>query len=102
VAYPSDRDQVDPRQSFRNNISKETSLLAAKLAGRLNLFFTPKMAPGLKLIEGFSSKSRPLRPAPHAGVFKSTNSGERIMAGIDDVNSHPVIHTWSYRLPNEA
>jgi hypothetical protein len=23
---------------------------------------------------------------------------ERIMAGIDDVNRHPVIHTWSYKL----
>jgi hypothetical protein len=24
------------------------------------------------------------------------------MAGIDDVNRHPVIHTWSYRLAEAA
>jgi hypothetical protein len=23
------------------------------------------------------------------------------MAGIDDVNRHPVIHTWSYKLAEE-
>ena len=27
---------------------------------------------------------------------------ERIMAGIEDVNRHPVIHTWSYRLAEAA
>ena len=27
---------------------------------------------------------------------------ERIMAGIDDVNRHPVIHTWSYKLAEAA
>jgi hypothetical protein len=26
---------------------------------------------------------------------------QRTMAGIDDVNRHPVIHTWSYK-PAEA
>ena len=24
------------------------------------------------------------------------------MAGIDDVNRHPVIHTWSYKLADDA
>jgi hypothetical protein len=24
------------------------------------------------------------------------------MAGIDDVNRHPVIHTWSYKLADAA
>jgi hypothetical protein len=27
---------------------------------------------------------------------------QRIMAGIDDVNRHPVIHTWSYKLAEAA
>jgi hypothetical protein len=27
---------------------------------------------------------------------------ERIMAGIADVNRHPVIHTWSYKLAEAA
>jgi hypothetical protein len=26
----------------------------------------------------------------------------RIMAGIEDVNRHPVIHTWSYKLAEAA
>jgi hypothetical protein len=27
---------------------------------------------------------------------------ERIMAGIEDVNRRPVIHTWSYKLAEAA
>jgi hypothetical protein len=27
---------------------------------------------------------------------------ERIMAGIQDINCHPVIHTWSYKLADTA
>jgi hypothetical protein len=27
---------------------------------------------------------------------------ERIMFGIKDVNRHPVIHTWSYKLAEAA
>jgi hypothetical protein len=27
---------------------------------------------------------------------------QRIMAGIDDVNRHPVIHSWSYKLNDAA
>jgi hypothetical protein len=27
---------------------------------------------------------------------------QRIMAGIDDVNRHPVIHKWSYKLAEAA
>jgi hypothetical protein len=27
---------------------------------------------------------------------------ERIMLGIEDVNRHPVIHTWSYKLAEAA
>jgi hypothetical protein len=27
---------------------------------------------------------------------------ERILAGIKDVNRHPVIHTWSYKLAKAA
>jgi len=31
-----------------------------------------------------------------------TELKERVMAGIDDVNRHPVIHTWSYKLAEAA
>jgi hypothetical protein len=27
---------------------------------------------------------------------------QRIIAGINDVNRHPVIHTWSYKLAEAA
>jgi hypothetical protein len=27
---------------------------------------------------------------------------QRIMAGIDDINRYPVIHTWSYKLAEAA
>jgi hypothetical protein len=27
---------------------------------------------------------------------------ERIMAGVNDVNRYPVIHTWSYKLAEVA
>jgi hypothetical protein len=27
---------------------------------------------------------------------------ERIMAAIDDINRHPVVHTWSYKLDQAA
>jgi len=26
---------------------------------------------------------------------------QRIIAGIDEVNRYPVIHTWSYKLPRQ-
>ncbi len=34
----------------------------------------------------------------HIRVTSKQELKERIMAGIDDVNRHPVIHTWSYKL----
>src|SRR4029077_16598116 len=34
----------------------------------------------------------------HIRVASKHELKERIMAGIDDVNRHPVIHTWSYKL----
>jgi len=34
----------------------------------------------------------------HIRVTSKHELRERIMAGIDDVNRYPVIHTWSYKL----
>lgn len=34
----------------------------------------------------------------HVRVTSKHELKERIVAGIDDVNRHPVIHTWSYKL----
>jgi hypothetical protein len=38
----------------------------------------------------------------HIRVTSKHELKERIMAGIDDVNRHPVIHTWSYKLAEAA
>src|ERR1700721_1826292 len=65
--------------------------------GRFDFTFTPKHGSWLNLIEGFFSKfaRSVLR---HIRVASKHELKERIMAGIDDVNRHPVIHTWSYKL----
>jgi hypothetical protein len=44
---------------------------------------------------------QPQRLASHR-VASKQELRERIMAGIEDVNRHPVIHTWSYRLAEAA
>jgi transposase len=80
------------------HISKETKAwLDKQPAGRFEFTFTPKHGSWLNLIEGFFSKfaRSVLR---HIRVSSKHELRERIMAGIDDVNSHPVIHTWSYKL----
>jgi transposase len=83
------------------HISKETrAWLAQQPAGRFEFTFTPKHGSWLNLIEGFFSKlaRSVLR---HIRVASKQELTDRIMAGIDDFNCHPVVHTWSYRL-NEA
>jgi transposase len=80
------------------HISKETrAWLDRRPAGRFEFTFTPKHGSWLNLIEGFFSKfaRSVLR---HIRVTSKHELKERIMAGIDDVNRYPVIHTWSYKL----
>ena len=80
------------------HISKETrAWLDTRPAGRFDFTFTPKHGSWLNLIEGFFSKfaRSVLR---HIRVTSKHELKQRIMAGIDDVNRHPVIHTWSYKL----
>src|SRR5215475_306044 len=84
------------------HISRETKAwLATQPAGRFAFTFTPKHGSWLNLIEGFFSKfaRSVLR---HIRVTSKHELKERIMAGIDDVNRHPVIHTWSYKLTDAA
>jgi transposase len=80
------------------HISRETKAwLNSRPRGRFAFTFTPKHGSWLNLIEGFFSKFA--RPAlRHIRVASKQELKERIMAGIDDVNRHPVIHTWSYKL----
>ena len=74
------------------HISRETrAWLDARPSGRFQL----------NLIEGFFSKfaRSVLR---HIRVTSKHELQERIMAGIDHANRHPVIHTWSYKLAEAA
>src|SRR6201994_3061083 len=84
------------------HISRETTAwLATRPPGRFEFTFTPKHGSWLNLIEGFFSKfaRSVLR---HIRVTSKHELKERIMAGIDDVNRRPVIHTWSYKLADAA
>ena len=84
------------------HISRETQAwLAAQPVGRFEFTFTPKHGSWLNLIEGFFSKfaRSVLR---HIRVASKQELKQRIMAGIEDVNRYPVIHTWSYNLTEAA
>src|SRR5712672_2345404 len=84
------------------HISKATKTwLADRPAGRFEFTFTPKHGSWLNLVEGFFSKfaRSVLR---HIRVASKQELKERIMAGIDDVNRYPVVHTWSYKLAKAA
>jgi transposase len=84
------------------HISKETKTwLAARPDGRFEFTFTPKHGSWLNLIEGFFSKfaRSVLR---HIRVTSKHELKERIMAGVEEVNRYPVIHTWSYKLAEVA
>jgi transposase len=98
VAYPTGTATRLILDNHSARISKETKAsLDKQPAGRFEFTFTPKHGSWLNLIEGFFSKfaRSVLR---HMRVSSKHELRERIMAGIDDVNSHPVIHTWSYKL----
>jgi transposase len=84
------------------HISKETrAWLETRPAGRFEFTFTPTHGSWLNLIEGFFSKfaRSVLR---HIRVTSKPELKQRIMAGIAEVNRHPLIHTWSYKLAEAA
>ena len=102
AAYPAGTAIKVILDNHSAHISKETQAwLATQPAGRFAFTFTPKHGSWLNLIEGFFSKfaRSVLR---HIRVASKHELKERIMAGIDDVNRHPVIHTWSYKLAEVA
>jgi hypothetical protein len=72
--------------------------LARQTAGwPLAFTLTPKHGSWLNLIEGFFSKlaRSVLR---HIRVTTKQELKDRIMAAMAEFNSHPVVHTWSYKL----
>ena len=102
AAYPASTAIKLILDNHSAHISRETrAWLAAQPAGRFEFTFTPKHGSWLNLIEGFFSKfaRSVLR---HIRVASKQELKERIMAGIEDVNRYPVIHTWSYKLAEVA
>ena len=98
AAYPSSTAIKLILDNHSAHISKETKAwLDQQPEGRFEFTFTPKHGSWLNLIEGFFSKfaRSVLR---HIRVSSKHELKDRIMAGIDDVNEHPVVHTWSYKL----
>ena len=102
AAYPASTAIKLILDNHSAHISRETQAwLAAQPANRFEFTFTPKHGSWLNLIEGFFSKfaRSVLR---HIRVASKQELKERIMAGIEDVNRYPVIHTWSYKLAEAA
>lgn len=102
AAYPASTAIKLILDNHSAHISKETKTwLDTRPAGRFQFTFTPKHGSWLNLIEGFFSKfaRSVLR---HIRVTSKHELKARIMAGIDDVNRHPVVHTWSYKLAEAA
>jgi transposase len=102
AAYPTDTAIKLILDNHSAHISKETKAwLAAQPAGRFEFTFTPKHGSWLNLVEGFFSKLarsvlRQIR------VASKQELKDRIMAAMDDINQHPVVHTWSYKLDKVA
>jgi transposase len=102
AAYPASTAIKLILDNHSAHISRETrTWLATRPPGRFEFTFTPTHGSWLNLIEGFFSKfaRSVLR---HIRVASKHELKERIMAGIEDVNRHPVIHTWSYKLAEAA
>jgi transposase len=101
AAYPASTAIKLILDNHSAHVSRETTAWLATRPNRFEFTFTPKHGSWLNLIEGFFSKFarsvlRQIR------VASKHELKERIMAGIDEVNRHPVIHTWSYKLAEAA
>jgi len=102
AAYPAQTAIKVILDNHSAHISRETrAWLATRPDGRFQFTFTPKHGSWLNLVEGFFSKfaRSVLR---HIRVTSKYELKQRIMAGINDINRHPVIHTWSYKLADAA
>jgi transposase len=102
AAYPSDAAIKLILDNHSAHISKETKAwIAAQPEGRFSFVFTPKHGSWLNLVEGFFSKmARSL--LRRIRVASKTELKARILAYLDDLNSEPVIHTWTYKIGEAA
>ncbi len=102
AAYPADTAIKLILDNHSAHISKETKAwLETQLVGRFAFTFTPKHGSWLNLVEGFFSKlaRSVLR---HIRVASKQELKKRIMVAIDDINQHPIVHSWSYKLDQAA
>ena len=102
AAYPAQTAIKLILDNHSAHISRETTAwLATRPPGRFEFTFTPTHGSWLNLVEGFFSKfaRSVLR---HIRVASKHELKQRIMAGIKDINRHPVIHSWSYKLAEAA
>ncbi len=84
------------------HISKETKAwLDTRPEGRFCFVFTPKHASWLNLVEGFFSKmARSM--LRHMRVASKAELKTRILAYLEDINTDPVVHTWTYKIGEAA
>lgn len=102
TAYPADTAIKLILDNHSAHVSKETKAwLANQRDGRFSLVFTPKHGSWLNLVEGFFSKMA-RSVLRHIRVASKAELKSRIMAYLDDVNSEPVIHTWTYKIGEAA
>jgi len=102
AAYPADTAIKLILDNHSAHVSKEAKAwLDAQPEGRFSLVFTPKHGSWLNLVEGFFSKmARSM--LRHIRVASKGELKSRILAYLDDVNSEPVIHTWTYKIGEAA
>lgn len=102
AAYPADTAIKLILDNHSAHISKETKAwLAARPEGRFSFVFTPKHGSWLNLVEGFFSKMA-RSVLRHIRVASKAELKARILAYLDDINSEPVIHTWTYKIDAAA
>ncbi len=102
AAYPVDTAIKLILDNHSAHISKETKAwLAARPEGRFSFVFTPKHGSWLNLVEGFFSKMA-RSVLRHIRVASKAELKARILAYLDDINSEPVIHTWTYKIGEVA
>jgi transposase len=102
AAYPADTAIKLILDNHSAHVSKETkSWLATQPEGRFTFVFTPTHGSWLNLVEGFFSKMA-RSVLRHIRVGSKAELKSRILAYLEDVNSEPVIHTWTYKIGEAA
>jgi transposase len=102
AAYPADTAIKLILDNHSAHVSNETKAwLANQPEGRFSLVFTPKHGSWLNLVEGFFSKMA-RSVLRHIRVASKAELKSRILAYLEDVNSEPVIHTWTYKIGDVA